>query len=333
MKLALDGMGGDNAPAAAVRGAVLFARDYPQHEVVLVGDEARLRAEGALPSNIAVRHASETVGMEDSAAAAIRGKRDSSLRVCFELLKAGEVSGIVSAGHSGAMMAGALLLLGRLKAVERPAIAAIMPGLRKQTPWLLLDAGANIQCTPEQLLQFAVMGEAYLRKRFAIQRPRVALLSNGEEESKGTDLTRAALAMLKKSDLDVMGYIEGKDVFNGKADLVVTDGFTGNVMLKTSEGTAMSLLSRIKQEVQAAPLWQRMMMPFLRPALNRVRQLADYAEYGGAPLLGVNGVALVAHGRSSPRAFKNALRSALEAAEGGFLEHVSERLRASVAWT
>ncbi|HVE82830.1 MAG TPA: phosphate acyltransferase, partial [Myxococcales bacterium] len=225
MKLALDAMGGDHAPAAAVEGAALFAREAPEHQVVLVGDAPRvqsiLREAGhAAAANLSVRHATQVVDMGDHAAQSIRKKKDSSLRVCFELCKAGEADAVVSAGHSGAVMAGALLVLGRMKLVERPAFAALMPALRGGGRCLLLDAGANVECKPSQLAQFAVMGEAYVRAVLQRPRPRVALLSNGEEPTKGTDLTRAAYALLQKSDLDFRGYVEGKDIFSGEVEVV-----------------------------------------------------------------------------------------------------------------
>jgi glycerol-3-phosphate acyltransferase PlsX len=328
-------MGGDNAPAAAVGGAIRFARAQPEHKVFLVGDEARLRpllASGSAPANVELRHASESIDMTDDAIPAIRKKRDSSMRVGLELLKTGEVDAMVSAGHSGAMMAGALFVLGRLPHVERPAIGALLPGPPGTRGWLLLDAGANVQCRPTHLVQFAVMGEAYVQRRFGIARPRVALLSNGEEDTKGTDLTREALALLRRSDLNLVGYLEGKDLFLGMADVVVTDGFTGNVVLKTSEGTAMALVSRLRAELAGAPVWRKLGALLLRPAFEQVRQMGDYAEYGGAPLLGVHGVALIAHGRSSARAFHSALRAALETAQGGFMARVSERLDAAEGW-
>jgi glycerol-3-phosphate acyltransferase PlsX len=314
----------------------------------LVGDQAQLEPllrSGAAPSNVQIHHSTQSIEMGESAAAAIRTKKDSSLRVSFELLKAGKVDAMVSAGHSGAMLAGALLLLGRLDAVERPAIAALLPGrgdasqkssLSSDGGWLLLDAGANVQCRPNHLVQFAVMGEAYMRQRFVerfqARRPRVALLANGEEDSKGTELTREVLQTLRRSDLDLVGYVEGKDLFSGLADVVVTDGFTGNVVLKTSEGTATALFERVRSEIDQLPWWRKWGGSLLRPAMRRVRQMADYAEYGGAPLLGVDGVALVAHGRSSAKAFESALKSALATAEGGFLKQVSERLESARAW-
>src|SRR5688500_11387848 len=217
MRLALDAMGGDHAPAAAIEGGVQFAREYPDHETILVGDETTIRAHltrlGATPPNVSLHHASQVVDMGDHAAASIRRKRDSSLRVCFDLVKRGRADAVVSAGHSGAMLAGALLVLGRIDHVERPAIATLLPALKGGGSCLLLDAGANVDCKPSQLAQFGVMGEVYVRRLLKVARPKVALLSNGEEDSKGTQLTRDALEILRKSDLDFVGYCEGKDIF------------------------------------------------------------------------------------------------------------------------
>jgi glycerol-3-phosphate acyltransferase PlsX len=270
--------------------------------------------------------------MEDHAAASIRKKKDSSLRVCFELVRSGEASGMVSAGNSGAVMAGALLVLGRIEGVERPAIAALLPTLKGSGRCLLLDAGANVDCRAAHLAQFAVMGEAYVRKLLAMPRPRVAVLSNGEEAGKGTALTRDALAMLRASDLALVGYVEGKDLFSGEVEVVVTDGFTGNIVLKTSEGTAMAVAGAIRTAVEKSGFSEKIGALLLKSTLAGLRKVVDYAEYGGAPLLGVNGVGVVAHGRSSAKAIKNALNAALETAEVGLAGELKARLAASEGW-
>jgi len=326
-------MGGDYAPAAAVDGALLFAREHPQHTVVLVGDEAKVRtALGAHPAgSVELHHASEVVEMDEHAGTSIRRKKDSSLRVCFDLVKRGAVDGMVSAGHSGAAMAGALLVLGRIDGVERPAIAALFPSLGNNR-CLLLDAGANVDCKPTQLAQFGVMGEAYVRKLLGVERPRVAVLSNGEEDTKGTALTREACALLRKSDMNFRGYVEGKDIFSGRADVVVTDGFTGNVVLKTSEGAAMGVAGMIRRAIARSGLSERVGALLLKPTLAGLKRVVDYAEIGGAPLLGVDGVGIVAHGRSSPKAIKNALVSALTNAEAQLREEIAARIAASRTW-
>jgi glycerol-3-phosphate acyltransferase PlsX len=335
MRLALDAMGGDHAPAAAVEGAVLFAREHPEHEIVLVGESQRvgelLRRHGSVP-NASIHHASEVVEMDEHATASLRRKRDSSLRVCFELVRSGSASAAVSAGNSGAAMALGLWILGRIRGVERPAIAALFPALRHGRI-LLLDAGANVECRPLHLAQFAVMGEAYVRRLLGVARPRVALLSNGEEESKGTPLTREAAALLRRAwDIEFAGYVEGKDVFGGGVDVVVTDGFTGNVVLKTTEGATSAVVGMVRSAIEKAGVSEKLGALLLKPTLAGLRKVTDYAEIGGAPLLGLDGVGIVAHGRSSPKAIKNALLAALEVARSGLREEIRAVIERSGAW-
>jgi glycerol-3-phosphate acyltransferase PlsX len=335
MRLALDAMGGDHAPAAAVEGAVRFARSHPAHEVILVGDTARVRPllgqNGAPPANLVVQHASQVVGFDEDAGVAIRRKKDSSLRVGLALVQRGAAEAFVSAGHSGAVLAGALFLLGRLPGVERPAIAALFPALKKGR-CVLLDAGAYVECRPSHLAQWAVMGDAYVRTMLGVARPRIGLLSNGEEDTKGTELTRQAAALLRTSDLHFIGYVEGKDIFSGETDVVVTDGFTGNVVLKTAEGTAMGIVGMIKQAISAAGLPERLGALLLKPTLLGLKKVVDYAEYGGAPLLGIDGVSIVAHGRSEPRAIANALAAALATGEHRLTESIRAAIQRSAAW-
>jgi len=335
VRLALDAMGGDHAPAAIVEGGLLFAREYPQHHLVLVGNERRVR-EGLLlaptPRNVSIHHASEVVEMDDQASASIRTKRDSSMRICFELIRGGEVSAMVSAGNSGAVMAGALLVLGRIPGIERPAFAALFPALKGGGRCVLLDAGANVDCKASHLAQFAVMGDAYVRKFLGIPKPRVAILSNGEEDSKGTPLTREALAILRNSGLSFIGYVEGKDIFSGDVEVVVTDGFTGNIVLKTSEGTGMAVAWLIRAAIERAGLSEKLGALLLKPTLAALRKVVDYAEYGGAPLLGIDGVGIVAHGRSNPKAIKNALKAALQTAEGQVREEIAARIDEAQTW-
>jgi glycerol-3-phosphate acyltransferase PlsX len=333
VRLALDAMGGDYAPAAAVEGAILFAREHPRDAIVLVGDERKVRdAFGAAHApNVSFQHASEVVEMADHAGTSIRRKKDSSLRVCFEMIHAGEVDAMVSAGHSGAVMAGALLVLGRIRGVERPAIAALFPSLGKNR-CLLIDAGANVDCKPSQLAQFAVMGDAYVRKLLGVARPRVAVLANGEEETKGTALTRDACSLLKGSDLDFRGYAEGRDIFSGRLDVVVTDGFTGNIVLKTSEGAAMGVAGLIRRAIARSGVSERIGALLLKPTLAGLKKVVDYAEVGGAPLLGVDGVGVVAHGRSSAKAIKNALGTAFTTAQVQLKEELAARIDSARAW-
>ncbi|GAB6061316.1 phosphate acyltransferase PlsX [Deferrisoma palaeochoriense] len=349
MRIAVDAMGGDYAPEAVIEGAVWAARDFGTH-VILVGDREivlqhleRHRIDG-LP--ISIKHASEAVGMHESPSVAVRRKRDSSLRVAFELVKAGEARAVVSAGNSGAAMALAMLVLRLLPGVDRPAIAAVLPSLSGAT--VLLDVGANVDCKPVHLVQFALMGEVFARLVLGTERPRVGLLSNGEEETKGTDTTRAAHQALKQSRIHYLGYVEGREVFNGAADVVVCDGFVGNAILKSSEGLAKAVGQMLREEFRRG-LAPRIGYLFARGAFERLRHRMDYAEVGGAPLLGINGVGIVAHGSSNARAIRNAIRVARDfadrrvnlhmtqllershdigawAAKGGFWAHLKDRL-------
>jgi glycerol-3-phosphate acyltransferase PlsX len=328
-------MGGDHAPDVIVDGAALFARDYPDHEVVLVGQESSIR--DALHShpkarNISVRHASEVIEMGDHPGSSIRKKKDSSLRWCFELIRRKEAAAMVSAGNSGAVMAGALMVLGRIRGVERPAFAALFPSLGSGGRCLLLDAGANTDCKPAHLAQFATMGEAYVRLLLGVARPRVGILSNGQEATKGNELTRRALTILQGSDLEFVGYVEGSDIFSGEVDVVVTDGFTGNIVLKTSEGAALAVAGLVRSAVERAGLSEKLGVLLLKPTLAGLRKVVDYAEYGGAPLLGVDGVAIVAHGRSNAKAVKNALKAALQTAEVQLQRELSKQIEAARAW-
>lgn len=315
MKVAVDAMGGDHAPGAVVEGAVLAARAHGLG-VVLVGDAAKIEAELArhktrkLP--VTVHHAADVVTMDEHGALAIRRKKDSSLRVCFDLVRKGEAHAVVSAGNSGAVMAGALLLLGRLEGIDRPAIAGALPTLGGGRV-VLVDAGANTEATPKNLAQWGLIGEAYARTILGIEAPRVAIVSNGEEPGKGTELTRAAWALLEKAPIRFVGYLEGRDVFAGKADVLVTDGFTGNVLLKTAEGAAAGVASMMREEIERTVTAQAGYL-LIRGALSRFKRRLDYAEYGGAPILGVDGVAIVAHGASNAVAIKNAVRVARELA-------------------
>lgn len=336
MRLVLDAMGGDHAPGAVIEGGVLFAREHPEHEVVLVGDATRVSeplASAQPPGNVHFHHASEVVEMDEHASAAFRRKKDSSLRVGFELVRDGEASALVSAGNSGAVMAGGLLVLGRLPGVERPAIATLFPALRGGGRCLLLDSGANVDCRPSHLAQFAVMGEAYVRARLGVARPRVAVLSNGEEPSKGTVLTREASELLRHSSLDFVGYVEGKDIFSGEVHVVVTDGFTGNIVLKTSEGAAMGVAGLLRSAIEKrGGLAEKFGAMLLKSTLVGLKKVVDYAEYGGAPLLGLQGVAIVAHGRSSPRAIQNALKAALQTVGSGLQAELTRCIEQSSAW-
>ncbi len=329
MTIALDAMGGDLAPVATVEGALRAHRERGL-EVLLVGDEERVRAElrrlGAGPSELRVRHASEVVEMGEHPGQALRKKKDSSIRVCFDLCKSEEVAGMVSAGNSGAVLAGGLFVLGRLEHVDRPCIGGFLPSLGGVGRVVLVDMGANVVCTPEQIVQFALLGEVYARRVLGIARPRIGVVANGEEEGKGTDLTRAAAAALRRpeSGVDFHGYVEGKDVFSGEFDVIATDGFTGNVLLKTAEGAVWAFGQLLKRQIKQSAVASAGAL-LMRSSLEQVRRKVDYEEVGGAPLLGVRGVGLIAHGRSSARAILNALSSA----EAFAAQHLADDLTAA----
>jgi glycerol-3-phosphate acyltransferase PlsX len=316
LPVALDALGTDQAPGVEIEGAVAAVRERGAR-VVLVGDEARLRAAlraaGAEALGIEVRHASQVVSMHDAPAVVVRKKTDSSMRVCFDLVKRGEAAAVVSAGHSGAMLACGLFVLKRLPKVERPAIVTTFP--TPVGPCALLDMGANVECKPRALAQFAVLGAVYARILHRKPRPRVGLLANGAEDHKGTELTRESHALLERvaklpggSDFDYVGYVEGRDIFAG-VDVVVTDGFTGNVVLKTVEGTAMAIFDLLRRSVEQSRRAQAGAL-LMRPVFKDLKALMDYAEYGGAPLVGVDGVVMVCHGSSNAKAIKNAIFAA-----------------------
>ena len=323
-KVAVDAMGGDHAPGVVVEGALLAARELAV-EVVLVGQKQSVEQELArhgTPSSLKIFPASEVVAMHESPSAALR-KKDSSLKAAFEMMKRGEVDAVVSAGNSGAMMATGMFVMGRLSEVARPAILIVVPSLAKGT--VIIDAGANVDCKPKHLVQFGFMASIYAERVLGIASPRVGVLSNGEEEGKGNDLTRAASEQLSATSLNYIGYVEGRDIFNGKVDVIVCDGFTGNVALKTMEGAAAfagEVLKRAFQKNLSARLGYLLSRNSLRDAYGRL----DYAEYGGAPLIGLDGVAIIAHGGSNPRAIKNAIRVARDAVQQDVNRHITEAL-------
>ncbi len=329
--VAVDAMGGDHAPGAIVQGAIQAARKGIP--VVLVGPEAgvrdelvRHRAGSGLP--ITVRHASEVVAMDDHPGQAMRRKKDNSIRVCFELVKRGEACGMVSAGNSGAVMAGAILVLGRTGAVERPAIITVLPTLRGHT--IMLDGGANVDCKPSHLVQFGLMGEVFSRRVLGVARPKVAVLANGEEESKGTELTRAAAEALRRAPIDFRGYCEGRDLLTGELDVIVTDGFTGNVALKTMEGTAKVVAEYVKEALRSSTA-SKIGGLLAKSALAGIKKKIDWREVGGAPLVGVDGVGFISHGRSDALAMENAIRRVLAAAEANFTGEIAEAVARSEA--
>jgi glycerol-3-phosphate acyltransferase PlsX len=332
MRIALDAMGGDYAPAVTIEGAIGTISDFEDIDIILVGDESSIRRElegkRYPPHQVSIRHASQIVRMDESPSVAIRKKKDSSIRRAIELVKNGEADAFVSAGHSGVVMATALLLIGTSNGVDRPAIAAIMPTLK--TPFVLIDAGANLHCKPENLLQFSLMGSTYCRLILGRSEPKVALVSTGEEDTKGNELTREAFKLLKEADINFMGNIDGKDIFAGDADVIVCDGFIGNVVLKTSEGLADVLIKMLKREI-ANLTTGRIGYLFMKPALKNFKKRTDYDEYGGAPLLGINGTCIISHGRSTAKAIRNAIRVASDFAGKKVYEIISSAIKENLA--
>lgn len=326
MIIAVDAMGGDYAPAEIVKGAAQGSKLYGV-DVILVGDETKIRQclpqEFANSSSVHIRHAAEAIGMGEHAAA-VRTKKDASVVVAASLVKEGKADAMVSVGNTAAAMAVATLRLGRISGIDRPAIASVMPSPSGGT--VMLDAGAVVDCTVDHLRQFALMGNVYAERVLSIKNPRVGLLSVGEEKSKGNEVIKAAHEVLASIPINFIGNVEGRDLFSGAADVIVTDGFAGNVALKTAEGLAEYLKNVIGDELRAHPL-AYIPLALLMPFLRRLKKKLDYSEYGGAPLLGLNGICIIGHGRSKARAVASAVRAAREAASGG----VVEAIRSAVA--
>lgn len=332
--IALDAMGGDHFPKSEIEGALQAARDFGIR-VILVGQEQIVRKEldrhkgwNQLP--LEVHHASEQITMEESAGRAVRTKKDSSIRVAARLVKKGEAHAVVSAGNTGAVMATAKMVCGMLPGVDRPALASAFP-TRKSSSAIMLDVGANVDCSARMLTQFAVMGDAYSRIIFKTPNPRVGLLSIGEEAHKGNSLTHDAFPLLKEmKHINFIGNVEGGDIYNGNVDVIVCDGFVGNVALKASEGLVDAIFHALKESLTASLI--RKTGTFLaRGAFKDLKKLVDYAEYGGAPLLGLNGLCVICHGRSNAKAIRNALRIAKEFTEGGINERIAGELDDLVA--
>jgi glycerol-3-phosphate acyltransferase PlsX len=330
VRVALDAMGGDKAPGETVLGAVQAAREYGIG-VYLVGREDVIRDELARHDtaglDLPVIHTDEVIEMDEHPANAVRRKKSASMILALQQVRDGAALGAVSAGNSGAMMAASLFTLKRIPGVERPALGLVFP--TRNRPCLIIDMGANTDCKPEYLLQFALMGSIYMQRLFHVQAPRVGLLANGEEETKGNQQVIETHQLLKANagtlDLNFIGNVEGRDIPAGSADVVVCDGFLGNVVLKLSEGLAETILDLMRAEMTSS-LVNKLAAAVLRPSLRKVFKRLDYAEYGGLPLLGINGSAIVSHGRSNAKAIKNALRVARQTAETGVAPAIAEGL-------
>jgi glycerol-3-phosphate acyltransferase PlsX len=333
-KIVVDAMGSDRAPNPEIDGAFAAARDLGCG-VILVGQPERVEPELHRcgwhrdgDRGVEFVEAAEVIGMNDPVATSVRRKRKSSLRVGARLVAEGLADGLVSAGNTGAAMATAKMVLGTLPGVDRPALAALVP-TKSGRPTLILDVGANSDCKPEQLVQFAIMGDAYARAVLGTTRPSVGLMSIGEEEAKGNELTKEAFPLLRDlSSLNFVGNVEGRDVFSGTVDVIVTDGFTGNVMLKLSEGLQDAVLWLIRRELSASAITKAGAM-LARPAFQRLKKRLDYSEYGGAPLLGVRNIVVVGHGSSNARAIRNLVRIAKEFSDNG----ATERIERGIAQT
>lgn len=329
--VALDAMGGDHAPQATVSGAVQAARDLGI-PILLVGDEARLAAEldhhAPLPRGLELVHAGAAIGMDESPGSALLRKRDASIVVAANLVKEGRASGVVSAGNSGAVTGAAVLRLGMLEGVDRPAIAMILPSRRGRV--VVLDGGATLDPRPEHLRDFALMGSIYAQCLLHVERPRVGLLSIGEEPSKGSALTKKAYDLLSAAPIHFVGNIEGKEIAQGDLEVVVCDGFVGNVLLKSTEGYAQLFLGMLKERLSAG--WRgRLGAWLLRPALRSLGRQLDYASHGGALLVGVKGICVIAHGRSSPAAIESAIRVGKELADQSVVDELAASFRAMAA--
>jgi glycerol-3-phosphate acyltransferase PlsX len=334
--IAVDAMGADRAPKPEIEGAILAARQGDVR-VLLVGQREVVSAELAhhpeaagLP--IEVVHASEFIGMDEKAAQAVKTKRDSSMRVGLRLVKDGSASGFVTAGNTGAAMVTAKMVLGVIPGVDRPALAMVFP-TAANTATILLDVGANVDCKPQNLQQFAIMGDIYFRSIFSgrfptANNPRVGLLSVGEEETKGNELTHEAFQLIRPLALNFLGNVEGRDLYNGRADVIVCDGFVGNVALKVSEGLVDAVRAILKEALHSS-LTRQMGYLLARAAFQDFKKRLDYSEYGGAPLLGVKGVAIVSHGSSNGTAIKSAIRVAAEFARSGLNQMIEEKIKAA----
>ena len=326
MKIAIDAMGGDFGPEPIIEGVIKALKEQ-NFTPYLVGDENEIKS--LIPKNLHKKvrfiNSEDYIKMEESATEALK-RKDSTIYKSIELLKKGEVDAVVSAGHSGATMSLATVRVGRIKGIKRPAIVTFMPNIKK-TYTLLLDVGANVDCDAENLYQFGLMGEVYAKVVLNKDNVTLGLLSNGEEESKGNAVTKEAYKLLKEKFNNFYGNVEGNDIFKGTVDVVVTDGFIGNIVLKASEGAAESITHLIKEEIKKSNLLQKIGALLLKPVFKGVKKVTDYAEYGGAPLLGVNGCVIIAHGKSNSKAIKNAIFQAIKYTQNDVTNKIKESLK------
>ena len=326
MKIVVDGMGGDFSPGAVVEGCILAIKEY-DIEVIITGPEELIQKElnkhNYNKEKISIINATEVIGTNEHPVMAIRKKRDSSLNRALELVKHGGAEAIVSAGSTGAIMAGALFIVGRIKGIDRPALAPVMPG--KNGPFMVIDCGANADCKPKNLLQFGLMGKIYFENILNTPNPSVGLINIGAEEEKGNELTKASYKLLKEANYNFVGNIEPRDIASGDTKVLVCDGFVGNTVLKMYEGVASNIFSIIKQEIMSSTV-SKIGGILLKPVFKNIKAKFDYKEYGGAPFLGVNGVCIKAHGSSDAKAFKNAIKVAYDISYNKVIDKIKSEL-------
>jgi len=330
-RIALDVMGGDHGPHVTLSGAAMALGAMPELYLLLVGNQAEIEPhltrhgiQGELLERTKIVHADSVVTMDDKATSILKEKRSSSIRLAAECVRAGDAHGMVSMGHTGAAMVASMKVIGTLPGVDRPCLATILPSLRG-APTVLLDVGANVDCKPEHIAQFALMGAVYAKEVLGVPEPKIGILSVGEEDAKGSETTRQASAFLRDQDINFGGNAEGRDIWNGDFDVIACDGFVGNVVLKSSEALAESILHGMKDSLKSSLLGQ--LGGFLiRPSMRNFYRKFDYAEYGGAPLLGVKGISIIGHGRSSGRAVSAAIRAAVRGAKNNITDRIQERM-------
>ncbi|MDF2657394.1 MAG: phosphate acyltransferase [Paenibacillus sp.] len=324
MRIAIDAMGGDNAPRTTVEGALLAAREWSDVQIILVGDETQIAAfmhTGSVPANVTVHHASDVIAADDEPVRAVRRKKDASMVVAGRLIREGAADAMISAGNTGALMTTGLLIVGRIDGIERPALAPMLPTM-DDSGVLALDLGAYMDASPHNLLQYAVMGSIYRNKVHGLQKPRVGLLNVGTEAMKGNELTKQAYPLLEQAPIHFIGNVEARDVLQGACDVLVCDGFVGNILLKSMEGTAGTIFSVLKTEFTRS-FFSKLAAAVLKPGLVAFKKKMDYNEHGAAPLLGIEGLVLKSHGSSDANAIKNAVRQARIALASRLVEAIS----------
>lgn len=324
MRIAIDAMGGDHGPAATVAGALLAAKEWSDVEIVLVGDEKQIGDQipaGSRPGNVTVHHAADVIAADDEPVRAVRRKKEASMVVAGRMVREGAADAMISAGNTGALMTTGLLVVGRIEGIDRPALAPMLPTM-DGSGFLALDLGANMDASADNLLQYAIMGSIYRNKVHGLSAPRVGLLNVGTEAAKGNELTKAAFPLLEQAPIHFIGNVEARDLLQGNCDVLVCDGFAGNIMLKAMEGTASTIFSALKTEFTRS-FMSKLAAAILKPGLSAFKKKMDYAEHGAAPLLGINGLVLKSHGPSDANAFKNAVRQARIAIANRLVEAIS----------